>query len=86
LSDIMVCREHQFALGRDASGVGYMSMPGTNSARMVDYEGFFALTEQELDHFLANRTAAVAFAARCRRGEMSERRTAPTDDDWTPFG
>jgi hypothetical protein len=86
LSDLTVCREHQFALGRDASGVAYMSMPGTNSARMVDYEGFFTLTEQELDQFLANGAAAIAFAARCRRGEMRERRTAPADDDWTPFG
>lgn len=81
----MVCREHQFSLGRDASGVGYMSMPGTNARRRVDYEGFFALTEEEFGHFLANRDAAIAFAARCRRGEISDRRMVVTDDDWTPF-
>ncbi len=86
MTDLLVCREHQFALGRDQSGTPYLSMPGSNAQRRVDYEGFFRLAEDELDRFLTDRDAAIGFVARCRRGEMRDRRTDPTDADWEPSG
>jgi hypothetical protein len=84
--DLLVCREHQYALGRNGSGQPYLSMPGTNALRLVDYDGYFALSEAELEQFLSDPVAALAFATQCRRGELSDRRMARTDPDWEPHG
>jgi hypothetical protein len=84
--DLLVCREHQYALGRDGSGQAYLSMPGTNGQRQVDYDGYYALTDAELERFLSDPAAALAFATQCRRGDLADRRMARTDPDWEPHG
>lgn len=70
--DTFVSRTERFSLGieRD-SGRHYLSIPV--SLPMVDYEAFYALSEQEYQLVLNDADACADFMQRCRAGECEER-------------
>jgi hypothetical protein len=69
---IHVSREHRYALERDGeTGAPVLSIPVSNA--MVDYCEYYAISENELETFLADAAAAAGFAAQCGRHEHDER-------------
>lgn len=69
---IRVSQSPRYALERDVTtGAAVLSIPVANS--MVEYEEYYAISEQELESFLADEALARDFAARCGRRELDER-------------
>ncbi len=70
--DLFVSREHRYSLGIDeGTGRYYASIPVTNGR--VEYEEYYEIDRIELDRFLADPDAALAFIERCRRREADDR-------------
>ena len=70
---IHVSHNPRYALERDVgTGAPMFSIPVSNS--LVDYQEWYAISEEELRRFLVDPEAARAFAGRCGRREMDDRR------------
>ncbi len=64
--DIFVSREHLYSLGRDIKIDCYiLSIPVSN--RLVDYEEYYRLTDEQFHMFREDDVAAQAFANECRQ-------------------
>ena len=69
---IFVSRDHRYALERDVqTAKPVFSIPVSN--RMMDYEEWYAISEEEFERFLVDREAAKAFATQCGRREQDDR-------------
>ncbi|MCX8557513.1 hypothetical protein OS121_20910 [Mycolicibacterium mucogenicum] len=70
-SDVFVSREDRYSIGAELdSGSHYVSIPVSNG--VVDYEEYYAISPQQSDVFLSDRTAAIAFAEACRRHQHDD--------------
>jgi hypothetical protein len=66
--DEFFSRVDRYSVGIDTqSGGYYLSIPVSN--RLVDYEEYYALTTEQYQMFLDDKTAATDFAESCRRHE-----------------
>ena len=64
--DIHVYREELFSLGKDQTTGGYyLSIPVSN--RMVDYEEYYRISDEQFQAFQADGAAARVFAEQCRK-------------------
>ena len=69
--DAYFSRQHRYALGIETSNkTHYLSIPVSNGR--VDYEEYYALTEEQFRTLLDAQAEAVAFAESCRRHEQDE--------------
>ncbi len=70
--DIHVYREALFSIGKDeTTGSYYLSIPVSN--RMVDYEEYYQISDQQFQAFEADRAAAQVFADQCRKRRHDDR-------------
>lgn len=70
--DATYSRHYRYALGQDSiGGTKFLSIPVAN--RMADYEEYYRLSPDEYETFLADESAAVAFANECRRQAHDDR-------------
>jgi hypothetical protein len=71
-----VFREHWFALRIESTtGRHFLSIPV--SARVVDYEEYYAISDAEYLAFIDNPASADAFADGCRRREHDDQLMIP---------
>ena len=64
--DIYFSRQALFSVGRDeTTGNYYLSIPVSN--RMVDYEEYYLLSNEQFTRFEADRAEAEKFADECRK-------------------
>lgn len=69
--DEFVCRENRYSLGTELdSGTHYVSIPVSNG--LVDYEEYYAISPQQFDVLLSDKSAAVAFVEACRRHQHDD--------------
>ncbi len=59
------------------TNVFYISCPFITSNRMVDYEKYFSITEDEYSFFLSDEVAAKEFGSKCLTGQMDSRLIYP---------
>ncbi|WP_418002998.1 hypothetical protein ACNO8X_23810 [Mycobacterium sp. PDNC021] len=70
-SDVFVSRGDRYSIGTELdSNVDYIAVPMSNG--LVDYEEYYAISPQQSEVFLADRTAAVEFAEECRRRQHDD--------------
>ena len=70
-SDVFVSQEDRYSIGTELdSGTDYISIPVSNG--LVDYEEYYAISPQQSEAFLAERTAAVEFVEECRRHQHDD--------------
>ncbi|TRW17553.1 hypothetical protein [Glacieibacterium frigidum] len=82
--DTKVDREGRWSLGADAeTAAPFLSIPVAN--RMVDYEEYYRLSEDEARRFEADGLAARTFADECRARQHDDRLIlAPGSDRGEP--
>ena len=69
--DTYFSRDDRYSIGVEAtSGRYYASIPVSN--RIVDYEEYYELTEDQYRNFLRDRGAAIEFVEACRRREHDD--------------
>lgn len=62
----------RYSIGVDTSqNIHFLAIPVAN--RLVDYEEYYSLSQDEYENFLADDAAASSFAEQCRRREMDAR-------------
>ncbi len=70
-SDVFVSRADRYSVGIELdSGRPYVSIPVSNG--VVDYEEYYAISPEQFDAFLVDRTAAIEFVEACRRREHDD--------------
>ncbi|OBJ37432.1 hypothetical protein A5630_04655 [Mycolicibacterium mucogenicum] len=70
-SDVFVSREDRYSIGAELdSGRLYVSIPVSNG--VVDYEEYYAISGEQSDVFLADRTAAIEFVEACRQRQHDD--------------
>ncbi|TXH25079.1 MAG: hypothetical protein E6R06_10350 [Mycobacterium sp.] len=70
-SDVFVSREDRYSIGTELdSGTGYVSIPVSNG--LADCEEYYAISTQQSEVFLADRTAAIEFVEACRRHQHDD--------------
>ncbi len=70
-SDVFVSREDRYSIGAELdSGRLYVSIPVSNG--VVDYEEYYAISAEQSDVFLADRTAAIEFVEACRQRQHDD--------------
>lgn len=70
--DVAINRENMFTLGRDQqTGDAYLSIPVVN--RIVDYDEYYRLSEEEFERLRSDEEAGAAFAKSCRERREDER-------------
>lgn len=70
-SDVFVSKGDRYSIGAELdSGSHYVSIPVSNG--VVDYEEYYAISPEQSDAFLADRTAAIEFVEACRRREHDD--------------
>jgi len=71
-NDVLVSREDRYSIGTELdSGSHYVSIPVSNG--VVDYEEYYAISPEQSEAFLADRTAAIEFVEACRRHQHDDR-------------
>jgi hypothetical protein len=69
---LLISRIHRYSLDRCVeTGEPFFSIPVRN--QMVDYEEYYRISEEELEQFLWDPKAALAFARRCGKRELDDR-------------
>ena len=69
--DEFTSRENRYSLGVDElSGRHYASIPVT--IRVVDYDEYYELSDDDYVRFLADPVSALAFVEECRRREHDD--------------
>lgn len=64
-NDVFVSKEDRYSIGVELDmGSHYVSIPVSNG--VVDYEEYYAISPQQAEDFLRDKTAAREFAAACR--------------------
>lgn len=70
-SDAFASKEDRYSIGTEIdSGRLYVSIPV--SAGVVDYEEYYAISPEQFDTFLADRSVAIEFVEACRRREHDD--------------
>ena len=70
-SDVFVSQEDRYSIGAELdSGSHYVAIPVSNG--VVDYEDYYAISPQQSEEFLSNRSAAIKFVEACRRHQHDD--------------
>lgn len=70
-SDAFASREDRYSIGAELdSGSHYVAIPVSNG--VVDYVEYYAISPEQFDVFLADRSAAIEFVEACRRREHDD--------------
>lgn len=70
-SDTFVSREDRYSISAELdSGRLYVSIPVSNG--VVDYEEYYAISAEQSDVFLADRTAAIEFVEACQQHQHDD--------------
>ena len=70
-SDVFVSKDDRYSIGAKLdSGRLYVSIPVSNG--VVDYEEYYAISAEQSDVFLADRTAAIEFVEACRQHQHDD--------------
>ncbi|KQZ82935.1 hypothetical protein ASD64_08350 [Mesorhizobium sp. Root157] len=67
--DTFVGRDYRFSLGvEEGAGGYYLSTPVSGIDRAVEWEAYFAISEEQYAEFLADPAATGEFTEACRTG------------------
>jgi hypothetical protein len=70
-SDVFVSQVARYSIGTELDSRRlYVSIPVSNG--VVDYEEYYAISPEQSDVFLTDRTAAIEFVEACRRHEHDD--------------
>lgn len=70
-NDTFFSRDDRYSIGiEEESSRRYISIPVSNGP--LDYEEYYAISPDQYDHFLNDRSAAIEFVESCRRRERDE--------------
>ena len=78
--DVYVSRSERYTLGYDTKDkTNFLSIPVAN--RMVDYEEYYSLRDQEMNLYQSDETRALKFADECRNRLHDDRLILPPGSD-----
>ncbi|SEB02006.1 MULTISPECIES: hypothetical protein [unclassified Mycobacterium] len=70
-SDVFVSKVDRYSIGVELdSGSHYVSIPVSNGA--VDYEEYYAISPEQSDAFMSDRSAALGFIEACRQRQHDD--------------